>query len=431
MIFQKSGPIKGIITVPGDKSISHRAVMFGALAKGTTEVTNFLQGADCLSTIRCFRQLGIEISNNESSDQIVIHGKGLYGLSRPEATLDVGNSGTTMRLISGILCGQNFDVTLTGDESIQRRPMERIITPLTMMGADIRSLNRNNCAPLLINTTPARPPKLTGIHYISPVASAQIKSCVLLAGLYAEDETLITEPSLSRNHTELMLNEFGAKVTSVGNTVMILPNPELNGIKINVPGDISSAAYFIVAGLIIPNSEIVIQNVGINPTRDGILRVCRQMGADITLENVKDNGGEPVADIVVRHSELTGTEIGGDLIPTLIDEIPVIAILACYAKGQTVIKDAAELKVKESNRIDVMADNLKRMGADITPTDDGMIITGGRPLHGAVIDSKSDHRIAMSFAVAGLTAEGQTEIRNAECVDISYPGFYADLKKLY
>ncbi|HWT73959.1 MAG TPA: 3-phosphoshikimate 1-carboxyvinyltransferase [Mobilitalea sp.] len=431
MIFQKRGPLKGTITVPGDKSISHRGVMFGALAQGTTEVTNFLQGADCLSTIRCFRQLGIEILNDASSDKVIVHGKGLHGLSKPSDMLDVGNSGTTMRLISGILSGQSFAVSLNGDESIQKRPMSRIMTPLTQMGADIISIPGNGCAPLAINSSSDTPAKLKGIHYNSPVASAQIKSCVLLAGLYADGETSVTEPSLSRNHTELMLTQFGAQITSIGNTATIQPSPSLTGRKINVPGDISSAAYFIAAGLIVPNSEVVIKNVGINPTRDGIIKVCQQMGADITLENVIDNGGEPVADLVVRSSELKGTEIGGALIPTLIDEIPIIAILACIAEGRTVIKDASELKVKESNRIDVMVNNLSRMGADITATADGMIINGGKPLHGATIESKSDHRIAMSFAVASLLAEGETNIINAECVDISYPNFYSDLGSLY
>lgn len=439
MLFQNRGPLKGSVTVPGDKSISHRAVMFGALAKGTTEVTNFLQGADCLSTIRCFRRLGIEITNDVSSDSVTICGKGLHGLKEPKDILDVGNSGTTMRLISGILSGQPFPVTLNGDETIQKRPMGRIMTPLTMMGADILSMNNNGCAPLMINSThcsqeyssiPRKAGLLKGIHYASPVASAQIKSCVLLAGMYADGETSVTEPSLSRNHTELMLTEFGAKITSVGNTATIWPEPDLQGHKINVPGDISSAAYFIAAGLIVPNSEIIIRNVGINPTRDGILRVCRQMGADITLENVIDHGGEPVADLIVRHSNLTGTEIGGEIIPTLIDEIPVIAILACMAKGRTVIRDASELKVKESNRIDVMVTNLQKMGADITATADGMIINGGKPLHGAIVESKMDHRIAMSFAVASMIAEGETEIRDAECVDISYPNFYSDLSHL-
>jgi 3-phosphoshikimate 1-carboxyvinyltransferase len=430
MIFHKSGPLKGSVTVPGDKSISHRSVMFGALAEGVTEVTNFLQGADCLSTIRCFSQLGIEIDHNRSTDHIIIHGKGLHGLSKPADILDVGNSGTTMRLISGILSGQPFNTILNGDESIQKRPMGRIMTPLAMMGADIKSIPQNGCAPLTINSTMGKNPKLMGIHYISPVASAQIKSCVLLAGLYAEGETSVTEPSLSRNHTELMLHEFGASITSKDNTATIQPNPKLKGQKINVPGDISSATYFIAAALLVPNSELCIKNVGINPTRDGILRICRQMGADIILENVIDNGGEPVADLIVRHSNLTGTEIGGDLIPTLIDELPMIAVLACFAKGQTVIRDAAELKVKESNRIDVMVENLTRMGADITATDDGMIINGGKPLHGAVIESKADHRIAMSLAIASLMAEGETTILNAECVNISYPAFYSDLAKL-
>lgn len=430
MIFRKCGPLKGSVTVPGDKSISHRSVMFGALAEGVTEVTNFLQGADCLSTIRCFNQMGIEITHDQSTDKIIVHGKGIHGLSKPDDVLDVGNSGTTMRLISGILSGQPFDTVLNGDESIQKRPMGRIMTPLTMMGADIKSIPQNGCAPLTINSTVGRNPKLIGIHYVSPVASAQIKSCVLLAGLYAEGETRVTEPSLSRNHTELMLREFGASVTSKDNTATIQPYPKLKGQKINVPGDISSAAYFIAAALLVPNSELLIKNVGINPTRDGILRICRQMGADIRLENIIDNGGEPVADLVVRHSNLIGTEVGGDVIPTLIDELPMIAVLACFAKGRTVIRDAAELKVKESNRIDVMVENLSRMGADITATADGMIINGGKPLHGAIIESKADHRIAMSLAIASLMAEGETTIMNADCVNISYPNFYSDLSKL-
>lgn len=431
MIFQKQGPLKGTITVPGDKSISHRAVMFGALAKGTTEVTHFLQGADCLSTIRCFKQMGIDIVNSGSDESVIIHGKGLHGLSKPNGMLDVGNSGTTTRLISGILCGQDFDVTLNGDESIQKRPMGRIMTPLNMMGADITSVKGNGCAPLAINSTAGRVKKLTGIHYNSPVSSAQVKSCLLLAGMYADGETSVTEPTLSRNHTELMLSEFGAKITSIGNTATIQPEPVLTGRKIIVPGDISSAAFFIVAGLIVPNSEVVIKKVGINPTRDGIIKICKQMGADIRLENIEIMCGEPVADIIVKHSELYGTEVGGDIIPTLIDEIPVIAIMACVAKGKTVIKDASELKVKESNRIDVMVENLKGMGADITATEDGMIINGGKPLHGARIESKLDHRIAMSFAIASLIADGETDILDAECVDISYPNFYSDLRSLY
>ena len=426
MIFTKirfEHPLKGEITVPGDKSISHRAVMFGALSKGTTEVTNFLQGADCLSTIDCFRRLGIAIEN--TSEKIIVHGKGLHGLTKSDKILDVGNSGTTTRLISGILAGQNFETILNGDESIQSRPMKRIMEPLSLMGADIASLRDNNCAPLRIAGSP-----LHGIHYTSKVSSAQVKSCILLAGLYADGLTSVTEPSVSRNHTELMLRGFGANVVCRDKTAAITPDPELIGQKIEVPGDISSAAYFIAAGLIVPGSEILVKNVGINPTRDGIIRVCQAMGADITLLNKREHGGEPVADILVRYSSLEATTIEGEIIPTLIDELPMIAVMACFAKGTTVIKDAAELKVKESDRIAVMVDNLSRMGAHITATDDGMIIEGGFPLHGAEIDSHLDHRIAMSFAVAALASEGETTIKDADCVKISYPHCYEDLFRL-
>ena len=423
MILKYEHPLKGEVTVPGDKSISHRAVMFGALSQGITEVTNFLQGADCLSTIDCFRRLGIQIEN--TPEKIVIHGKGLHGLTQSDSILDVGNSGTTTRLISGILAGQTFETTLNGDASIQSRPMKRIMEPLSLMGADIVSLRGNHCAPLQIRGT-----ALHGIHYHSKVASAQVKSCILLAGLYADGLTSVTEPSVSRNHTELMLRGFGANVLCEGKTASITPNPELYGQKIEVPGDISSAAYFIAAGLLVPGSEILIKNVGINPTRDGLLRVCKAMGADITLLNKRETGGEPVADILVRHSSLNAAVIEGEIIPTLIDELPMIAVMACFAKGTTVIKDAAELKVKESDRIAVMVDNLSRMGAHITAADDGMIIEGGYPLHGAEIDSHLDHRIAMSFAVAALAAEGETKILDADCVNISYPNFYKDLLQL-
>ena len=423
MIFHKVTSLKGEVTIPGDKSISHRAVMFGSLAEGTTEVTNFLQGADCLSTISCFRKLGIQIEN--TADRILIHGKGLHGLSESSETLDTGNSGTTTRLISGILAGQSFTTFLNGDASIQTRPMKRIMTPLSMMGADITSLNGNNCAPLRICGG-----HLHGITYQSPVASAQVKSCVLLAGLYADAPTSVTEPVLSRNHTELMLAGFGAKVTSSGTTATIEPEPDLKGMKIEVPGDISSAAYFIAAGLIIPNSEILVKNVGINPTRDGILRVAIEMGGGITILNEKISGGEPTCDLLVRSSSLKGVTVGGEIIPTLIDEIPIIAVMACFAEGTTILKDAQELKVKESNRIDTVVTNLKAMGAHIEATDDGMIIEGGYPLHGAVIDSHLDHRIAMSFAVGALGADGETTIEGADCVKISYPEFYETLEIL-
>lgn len=422
MEIKKSTNLHGEITVPGDKSISHRAVMFGSLAKGTTRIIHFLEGADCLSTISCFRKMGIDIENNNG--EILVHGKGLRGLSSPTDILDVGNSGTTTRLISGILAGQNFVSELTGDNSIQSRPMKRIMTPLLSMGADITSIKGNNCVPLRIAGHP-----LKAIHYDSPVASAQVKSCVLLAGMYSDGVTSVTEPVLSRNHTEIMLNYFGAQVTSEGTTASIVPEPSLHAREITVPGDISSAAYFIAAGLLVPGSEILLKNVGINPTRDGLLRVCKDMGADITMLNVNMDG-EPTADLLVRTSSLHGTTVGGEIIPTLIDEIPMIAVMAAFAEGTTIIKDAKELKVKESDRILVMAENLSRMGADITPTDDGMIIHGGKPLHGAVIDSYLDHRVAMSFAIAGLLCDGPLSIKGGDCVKISYPEFYEDLYRL-
>lgn len=422
MEIKKLTNLHGEITVPGDKSISHRAVMFGSLAKGTTRITHFLEGADCLSTISCFRKMGIDIENNNG--EILVHGKGLRGLSSPTDILDVGNSGTTTRLISGILAGQNFVSELTGDDSIQSRPMKRIMTPLLSMGADITSIKGNNCVPLRIAGHP-----LKAIHYDSPVASAQVKSSVLLAGMYSDGVTSVTEPVLSRNHTEIMLNYFGAQVTSEGTTASIVPEPSLHAREITVPGDISSAAYFIAAGLLVPGSEILLKNVGINPTRDGLLRVCKDMGADITMLNVNMDG-EPTADLLVRTSSLHGTTVGGEIIPTLIDEIPMIAVMAAFAEGTTIIKDAKELKVKESDRILVMAENLSRMGADITPTDDGMIIHGGKPLHGAVIDSYLDHRVAMSFAIAGLLCDGPLSIKGGDCVKISYPEFYEDLYRL-
>ena len=422
MEIKKLTNLRGELTVPGDKSISHRAVMFGSLAKGTTRISHFLEGADCLSTITCFRKMGIDIERNAS--EIMVHGKGLHGLSAPDSILDVGNSGTTTRLISGILAGQNFTSELDGDDSIRTRPMKRIMTPLTSMGADITSKRDNGCAPLVIYGK-----TLHGIHYDSPVASAQVKSCVLLAGMYADGITSVTEPFLSRNHTEIMLNYFGAKVTSEGTTASIVPEPTLNGREIQVPGDISSAAYFIAAGLLTPDSEILLKNVGINPTRAGILKVCMDMGANITLLN-KSTQGEPTADLLIRTSSLKGTTIEGGIIPTLIDEIPMIAVMAAFADGTTVIRDAQELKVKESDRITVMVDNLKRMGADIEGTEDGMIIHGGRPLHGATIDSHLDHRVAMSFAVAGTICDGTVDILNGDCVKISYPEFYNDLYSL-
>ena len=420
--------LKGEVTIPGDKSISHRSIMLGSIALGTTEITHFLEGADCLSTIDCFRKMGVEIERKPSS--ILVHGKGLRGLTAPASTLNVGNSGTTTRMISGILSGQNFATTLSGDDSLNSRPMKRIMTPLNTMGAHIRSLNDNGCAPLHI-----RPGALHGIHYQSPVASAQVKSAVLLAGLYADSPTSVTEPALSRNHTELMLQGFGAYVatdlhTDGTATAHVEPCKELYGQQICVPGDISSAAYFIAAALLVPGSELLVKNVGTNFTRAGFLKVCKAMGADIETVSQTIEGGESRADLLVRYSHLKGTVIEGDIIPTLIDEIPMIAIMAAFADGQTVIRDAAELKVKETNRIDTVTAGLKAMGAVITPTDDGMIIEGTGHLNGASIQSYLDHRIAMAFSVAGLASDGETQIVDSQCVDVSYPEFYATLNSV-
>lgn len=429
--------LRGEITVPGDKSISHRSVIFGSIALGTTVITNFLNGADCLSTIDCFQRMGVKIV--KKPDAVYVHGKGLRGLSAPAGTLNVGNSGTTTRLLAGILAGQSFSSVMSGDESLNQRPMGRIMTPLGRMGARISSIQGNDCAPLRIE-----PGDLHGIHYQSPVASAQVKSAVLLAGLYADGETCVTEPALSRNHTELMLSNFGADISSVihedgSASARISPCQELYAQEIQVPGDISSAAYFIAAGLLVPGSELLIRNVGTNPARAGILKVCQAMGADITCLNTRNmpsasgtsplfgQTGEPTADILVRYSPLHGITIGKDLIPALIDEIPVIAVMAACAQGTTIIRDASELKVKETDRIATVTENLRAMGADVTPTEDGMIIEGGAPLKGAHINSYLDHRIAMAFSIAGLTAAGETVIENSQCVDISYPDFFQTL----
>lgn len=421
--------LKGEVCIPGDKSISHRSVMFGAIAHGITEIHHFLMGADCLATIDCFRKMGIEI--HIQKDRVLVHGKGLHGLSAPSGTLQVKNSGTTTRLISGILAGQPFASSLSGDDSLNSRPMKRIMEPLTQMGAHISSLLDNDCAPLKIE-----PGVLHGIHYTSPVASAQVKSCLLLAGLYADGKTAVTEPILSRNHTELMLREFGADIRTVHElagsqaTAVIRPCQELYGQKITVPGDISSASYFIAAGLLVPDSEILIKNVGINPTRAGFLKVCEDMGGTITLLNERTEAGEKMADILVKSSHLHGISVHGDIIPTLIDEIPIIAVMAACAEGTTVIRDAGELRVKETDRIETVTDNLLAMGCSVLPTEDGMVIKGGVPLKGATIHTLLDHRIAMAFSIAALVAEGKTKILDSHCIDVSYPGFYDTFEQL-
>lgn len=434
MEFTKKHAYRGELSVPGDKSISHRGIMFGAISGGLTEVTNFLQGADCLSTISCFRQLGISIENDGS--RVLVHGRGLHGLTPPEQIMDVGNSGTTLRLISGILAGQSFQSTLNGDASIRKRPMNRIFIPLAEMGArfqcwdagsfpDFRTKTSSGCAPFTIQGG-----SLKHIHYQSPVASAQVKSAILLAGLYGDGITKVTEPVLSRNHTELLLAGFGADILSTDTTAAIWPEPKLEGQAIHVPGDISSAAYFIALGLICNQGEILIRNVGVNPTRSGILQVVYAMGGKLSLLNERAVSGEPVADILVTSSSLHGTTVEGSIIPTLIDELPIIAVMAAFAEGTTVIRDAQELKVKESDRIASVTENLTAMGADITPTEDGMIINGGRSLHGARIRTYGDHRIAMSFAVAGLNADGETSFDDENCVTVSYPSFYQDVERL-
>lgn len=421
-------PLRGTLTVSGDKSISHRAVMLGSLATGTTEIEGFLPGEDCLSTIRCFRSMGVQIEQNGSS--VKVFGRGLRELTAPAGILDCGNSGTTTRLLSGVLAAQHFNSVLSGDASIQRRPMKRIMIPLRAMGADITSVSGNDCAPLSVHGK-----QLYGIHFNSPIASAQVKSAVLLAGLYASGQTTVTEPALSRDHTERMLRSFGAKVLT-GNfedrpSVTVTETQNLYGTEISVPGDISSAAFFLVGASIVPGSEVVLRNVGINPTRDGVISALRAMGAKIEVLEVRNEDSEPAADLLVRYAPLHGTEIGGALIPRLIDELPVLAAAAAVAEGRTVIRDAAELKVKESNRIRTMAEGLSRLGATVEETEDGLIIDGGAALHGGAVESYSDHRIAMSFAILSLVTDGDVRISDPDCVNISAPTFYEDLKSLF
>ncbi len=422
--IEPSKGMRGTLTIPGDKSISHRSIMFGSLAEGDTEITGFLYGDDCLSTVGAFRSMGIDI--DVTDEKIVVHGKGLHGLQEPDNVIDVGNSGTTIRLISGILAGQTFNTVLTGDDSIRKRPMGRVIKPLSMMGAKITGRKQNTLAPLAIEGT-----QLEAIHYESPVASAQVKSAVLLAGLYADGWTSVTEPSLSRNHTELMLKSFGAEVESEGSTARVKGDPQLKGQKIEVPGDISSAAYPLVAGSILPNSELHLKNVGLNPTRTGIIDVLLDMGADITISNERVSGGELMGDLTVRSAKLHGTIIAGDLIPRLVDEIPVIAVAAACADGITEIRDAQELKVKESNRLETVAQGLRAFGCDVEVLDDGLRIAGGKPLQaGAVCQSFGDHRIAMSMTIAALAAEGACEIEQFEAVSVSWPAFWDDMQAL-
>ncbi|MBC8230720.1 3-phosphoshikimate 1-carboxyvinyltransferase [bacterium] len=410
--------ISGQINVPGDKSISHRAVMIGSLAEGVTHIQNFLMGEDCLNTLKAFRAMGIQTEIGDDGT-VTIHGNGLDGLREPEDVLDVGNSGTSIRIMSGVLAGQPFYSVITGDSSIRRRPMGRITEPLKQMGAEIFGRGNGDLAPLTIIGGGLKP-----IYYQTPVASAQVKSSILMAGLFANGYTRVAEPAQSRDHTERMLRFFGAEVQSYGLIHQLKGLPRLKGKEIIVPGDISSAAYFLVAAAITPESEILVKDVGINPTRVGILEALTQMGANIQVENCQEVNGEPIADIRVHHSKLHGATFKGDIIVKMIDEIPLLAVAATQAESETVIRDAKELRVKETDRIAAMTQELRQMDAEIEPLEDGMVISGNQKLRGAECESHGDHRIAMSVAVAALIADGETVISDIDCVETSFPGFW-------
>ncbi len=405
--------------MPGDKSISHRAALLGGIASGITLVEGFLRADDCLSTLRCLRALGVRI--DDDANRLVIHGA---GLRESTAVLDVGNSGTTIRLLAGILAGQPFHSVLTGDASIRRRPMDRVVEPLRRMGARISGEDGGRLAPLSIDGGGLR-----GISYVAPVASAQVKSAILLAGLFGEGETVVQEPSLSRDHTERMLGGFGVTVAREGLAARVRGPATLRGTALRVPGDLSSAAYFLVAAALVPGSEVTVEGVGLNPTRTGVLDILRMMAAPVEVRDVHDDGGEPAGTVTVRAGRLRGAVIGGDLIPRAIDELPVVAVAACLAEGETVIRDAAELRVKESDRIAALARELGRLGAAITPRPDGMVISGGRRFKSGRASSGGDHRIAMALAVAALCAEGPVTIDDPECIQTSFPEFEALLRQ--
>jgi 3-phosphoshikimate 1-carboxyvinyltransferase len=419
--------VKGAITIPGDKSISHRALMLGAIAAGETIIEGLLLGEDPRSTAACFSAMGAEISEL-NSERVIVKGIGLGNLQEPTDVLNAGNSGTTLRLMLGLLASHpNKFFTVTGDSSLRSRPMSRVVKPLQEMGAAIWGRKDNSIAPLAIKGQQLKP-----THYHSPIASAQVKSCLLLAGLMVDGKTTVTEPALSRDHSERMLQAFGAELAldRATNSVTITGKPQLRGQNVVVPGDISSAAFWLVAAAIVPGSQLVIENVGVNPTRTGILEVLDMMGADVQQENQRTVAGEPVADLRIKSSQLKACTIAGEIIPRLIDEIPILAVAAVFAEGTTVIKDAEELRVKESDRIAVMASQLNKMGAKITELPDGLEIVGGTQLTGSEVDSFTDHRIAMSLAIAALNAKGTTNIHRAEAASISYPDFFATLKKV-
>jgi 3-phosphoshikimate 1-carboxyvinyltransferase len=415
--------LSGEVKVPGDKSISHRAVMIGSLAKGDTVIENFLRAEDCMRTVDCFRKMGIEVDFEDSN--VIIKGKGLFGLHEPTDVFDVGNSGTTIRLLLGILSGQKFHSTLTGDESIRRRPMGRVIEPLKKMGAVIHGRQRDTLAPLTIIGK-----ELKGISYEMPIASAQVKSALLLAGLYADGTITVKEKEQTRDHTERMLEYFGASVKRDGLKIYLEGRHEFKGKELFVPGDISSAAFLMVAALIVPGSQIMIRDVGVNPGRTGILEVLHRMGADIEVMDERILSNEPVANIVVKSSELNAVELSGSIIPRVIDEIPIIAVAATQAKGKTVIKGAEELRYKESDRIKTTVHELKRLGANIEEARDGIVVYGPTRLKNGICQSYNDHRIAMISSIAGLIAAGRTIVEKVECVDTSFPSFVNTLNSI-
>ncbi|SEM08673.1 3-phosphoshikimate 1-carboxyvinyltransferase [Paenisporosarcina quisquiliarum] len=415
--------LEGAIRIPGDKSVSHRSIMFGAIAEGTTTVEGFLQSDDCLSTIDCFQKLGVEISIE--GDKVNINSRGITHWKEPDEILYTGNSGTTTRLMLGILAGSSVSSVLIGDESIQKRPMRRVTDPLKQMNAKLIGRENGQFTPIAVEGT-----KLQAIHYTMPVASAQVKSAILLAALNANGETVVEEIETSRDHTEKMLEHFGANITVDNKTIRLLGGQKLNGTAVVVPGDISSAAFFLVAGAIVPSSKLTLTNVGLNPTRTGIMDVLQAMGASFTVNDAANSSHEEMGTIVIESSSLVGTEIGGELIPRLIDEIPIIALLATQANGKTVIKNAEELKVKETNRIDAVVNELKKLGANITATDDGMIIEGPTTLHGGDILTYGDHRIGMMAAVASLITTEPVTIDNAGCIAVSYPAFFEDISSV-
>jgi 3-phosphoshikimate 1-carboxyvinyltransferase len=418
--IQPSSGIHGELSLPGDKSISHRSVLFAAIADGDTHISGFLIGEDTQNTANAVQAMGIDVEGL-GTGRLVVHGKGLDGLSEPASVLDLGNSGTGMRLLAGLLAGQDFFSVLTGDQYLRKRPMARIVDPLRLMGAKIDGRSGGKLAPLAIR---GGGKTLRAIEHASPVASAQVKSAVLLAGLYADGETTVNEPSKSRDHTERMFQFFGVEVRGQGTKVTVQGRQRLRAKgPLTIPSDISSAAFFMVAASIVPGSNLLIKNVGINPTRTGIIDILTAMGADIALENQREQAGEPVADIRVKYRKLHGVQIWGEMIPRAIDEIPVLAVAASYAEGKTIIKDAAELRVKESDRIATIAAELRKMGATVTELRDGMEIIGSDALNGAVCESHGDHRIAMSVAVAGLAARGDTVVRDTDWIDTSFPGF--------